>query len=108
MKKKTSYTDPRLAFAKSLDSKLSLWKKYTPETTALDVLKNRDLTGKYAVVTGGNRGLGFEIIKALAFTGCYVILACKDVDAGLLSYEKLKQERVLGFSILELIFSLNY
>lgn len=35
-----------------------MWKKYTPDTTAFDVLKDRDLTGQYAIVTGGNRGLG--------------------------------------------------
>jgi len=95
LKKKTSYTDPRLAFAKPLTSKNLQSQKYLPETSALDVLKNRDLTGKYAIVTGGNRGLGLEIVRALAFTGCYVILACKDIDSGLLSYEKLKQERVI-------------
>ena len=37
---------------------------------------------------------GLEIAKALSFTGCYVILACRDVDAGLLAYENLKKERV--------------
>lgn len=94
LNKKTSYTDPRLAFSKPIGSKsLPSWKRFTPDSTALDVIKERDLTGQYAIVTGSNRGLGLEIAKALSFTGCYVILACRDVDAGLLAYENLKKER---------------
>lgn len=35
-------------------------------------------TGKLALVTGANRGLGFEIALALAQAGANVILACRD------------------------------
>ena len=41
-----------------------------------------DLSGKTAVVTGGNSGIGFETVKALAGAGCGVVLACRDVAAG--------------------------
>ena len=35
-------------------------------------------TGKIAVITGGNRGLGLEIAKALARADAQIVLACRD------------------------------
>jgi len=43
-----------------------------------DVQNLPDLTGKVAVVTGGNSGLGFETCKALAANGARVIMACRN------------------------------
>ena len=40
------------------------------------------LSGKTAVVTGGNSGIGLETCKALAFGGCRVILCSRSVEAG--------------------------
>lgn len=37
-----------------------------------------DLTGRRAVVTGANAGLGLEIVHALAARGAEVVLACRD------------------------------
>ena len=42
-----------------------------------------DLEGKVAIVTGGNTGLGFEIIKALVGCGAHVILATRNDAKGL-------------------------
>jgi protochlorophyllide reductase len=39
-----------------------------------------DLTGKLAMVTGANTGLGFEITKHLALHGATVILACRNTN----------------------------
>lgn len=41
-----------------------------------------DLSGKTVIVTGGNSGLGFEAVKALALKGAQVIMACRSVSKG--------------------------
>jgi len=42
-----------------------------------------DLTGKVAVVTGANSGIGYEAALELAAHGAHVVLACRDVTKGL-------------------------
>jgi NAD(P)-dependent dehydrogenase (short-subunit alcohol dehydrogenase family) len=37
-----------------------------------------DMTGRVAIVTGANAGLGFEITQALAWAGCTVVMACRN------------------------------
>lgn len=41
-----------------------------------------DLTGKVAIVTGANSGLGLETVYQLAKHGCKVIMACRDLHKG--------------------------
>src|SRR5689334_20048616 len=40
-----------------------------------------DLTGQVAVVTGGSRGLGLEIVRALARAGASVAVASRKLEA---------------------------
>lgn len=50
-----------------------------------------DLSGKVAIVTGANTGIGFEKAKALAIKGATTIMACRSrarAEAALLSLEK--------------------
>ncbi len=41
-----------------------------------------DQTGRIALVTGANAGLGFEIASALANAGATVLMACRNVEKG--------------------------
>jgi NAD(P)-dependent dehydrogenase (short-subunit alcohol dehydrogenase family) len=40
-----------------------------------------DLTGKVALVTGGSRGLGYQMVKAFAEHGADIIIASRKLDA---------------------------
>lgn len=55
---------------------------FNHKTTADQVLENKDLTGKTAMVTGANGGIGFETARALAAAGARVILACRNPKLG--------------------------
>lgn len=53
---------------------------FNAKSTASDVIKNIDLTGKVAVVTGGNTGIGLETTKVLAAAGAQVIVPARDIE----------------------------
>jgi NAD(P)-dependent dehydrogenase (short-subunit alcohol dehydrogenase family) len=51
-----------------------------------------DLSGKVAVVTGGSRGLGAEMIQAFARCGADVVIASRKLDACEALAEKVRNE----------------
>src|SRR6202035_1321757 len=51
-------------------------------STAAEVIKDIDLSGKRAIVTGGSSGIGVETARALAGAGAEVTLAVRDTAAG--------------------------
>ena len=51
-----------------------------------------DLTGKIAIVTGANSGIGYETALALARKGATVILACRNKDKGEAAVRQIDQE----------------
>ncbi|MCE6989674.1 SDR family NAD(P)-dependent oxidoreductase [Dyadobacter sp. CY323] len=53
---------------------------FNAASTASDVIKGIDLTGKIAIVTGGNAGIGLETTKVLAAAGATVIVPARDLD----------------------------
>jgi len=50
------------------------------------------LTGRVALVTGANSGLGFETALALARSGARVVLACRDQGRGADALDRLRRE----------------
>jgi len=57
------------------------------------VLHGRDLRGKVALITGANTGIGFETARSLAFHGCNVVLACRDIKKAQAAAQKIQDER---------------
>jgi NAD(P)-dependent dehydrogenase (short-subunit alcohol dehydrogenase family) len=53
---------------------------FGPATTAAEVIKGIDLTGKIAIVTGGYAGLGLETTRALAEAGATVIVPARSPE----------------------------
>lgn len=51
-----------------------------------------NLTGKTAIITGGNTGLGYEITKQLAAKGAEVIIACRTKTKGLQALSSIQKE----------------
>jgi len=56
--------------------------RFDATSTADDVVRDVDLCGRCAVVTGASSGLGAETARALAAAGADVVLAVRDVAAG--------------------------
>lgn len=51
-----------------------------------------DLTGRTAIITGGAKGIGYEVARAFALANARVIMLNRKEEEGLESIEKIKQE----------------
>jgi NAD(P)-dependent dehydrogenase (short-subunit alcohol dehydrogenase family) len=54
--------------------------RYSRKTTAEQVSEGVDLSGRNALVTGANTGLGMETARVLALRGAHVTMACRDME----------------------------
>ncbi|KAI3937388.1 hypothetical protein MKW92_024976 [Papaver armeniacum] len=69
-----------------------------------------DIGKKYrcAVVTGGNKGIGFEICRQLAAIGISVVLTARDVSKGLEAVDKLKHSYGLSNVVFHQLDVMNH
>ena len=63
----------------------------TPQTKDWSANNVPDQTGKLAVVTGGNSGIGYEAVLILAGKGAHVILAVRSAEKGKTAVEAIKR-----------------
>jgi len=76
------------AFQKSVGS------DFNAKSTTSDVIKGIDLTGKIAIVTGGDGGLGLEITKTLTSAGATVVVPARNTEKAKKNLEGLTNVEV--------------
>ena len=54
------------------------------------------LTGKTALITGANSGLGYELSRMLAAKGARVLMACRSAERCTAAINKIKNKLTLG------------
>lgn len=64
---------------------------FTAASTADDVLRGLDLTGKNVIVTGGHAGIGLETTRALASAGASVTVGARDPERAARAVAKLER-----------------
>ena len=60
-----------------------------------------DQTGRTAIITGANTGLGFETARMLAQRGAHVVLACRNLGKGSEALRRILEFRPSGSVTLE-------
>lgn len=68
-------------------------RKFFRRSKALEVLKELDLSGKVALITGANAGIGFETARALALHNCEVIFGCRNDKLAQEAIQKIENEK---------------
>lgn len=74
---------------------------FGPATTAAEVLRGIDLSGRVAVVTGGAAGLGLETTRALAGAGAAVVVPARSLDKARAALAGLPRVEVAPMDLLD-------
>ncbi|XP_026500149.2 WW domain-containing oxidoreductase [Vanessa tameamea] len=100
-----TYVDPRLAFAKEEKKHVNDFRqRFDGSSTAFQVLHGVDLSGKYALITGCNAGIGFETAKSLARHGCNILLANRNMEATQQAIEQIVKDTKVSEDNLKSIY----
>jgi NADPH:quinone reductase-like Zn-dependent oxidoreductase len=57
-------------------------KKFGARSTAQEVIRGHNLTGREVIVTGGASGIGVETVRAMALANARVVIATRDATRG--------------------------
>ena len=66
--------------------------KFNAYTTNDEALMGKDLSGRVAIVTGCNTGIGYQTAKSLVKHGCCVVMACRTQSKAVTARQKLMEE----------------
>lgn len=81
-----------VAFPILLSEVIGGWTKKYTSTVSFSAAKIPDLSGKVAIVTGANTGIGYFSALELARHGAEVIVASRSMERGMAAVEKMKQD----------------
>ena len=74
---------------------------FNASSTASEVIKGIDLSGKVAIVTGGNAGIGLETTKVLAGAGARVIVAARDTEKAMKNLQGMENVEVEPLDLID-------
>jgi len=72
---------------------------FNAKSTASEVMQSIDLTGKIAIVTGGNTGIGLETVKVLAAAGATVIVPARDIEKAKKNLEGIRNVEIQAMDL---------
>lgn len=84
---------PRISFNSTVKKFVSEKMTFDGYSTALQVLYGKDLSGKVALITGANAGIGFETARSLALHNCEVIFGCRNEKLARDAIRKIFKEK---------------
>lgn len=83
------------------DHQRPLGTAFGPFTTAEDITRDIDLSGKNVIVTGGASNLGRETVRVLASRGAQVIVPARDVNGAIRALSGVERVDVVPMDLLD-------
>jgi len=74
---------------------------FNATSTATEVIKGIDLTGKIAIVTGGYTGIGLETTKTLAAAGATVIVPARSIEKAKINLAGIANVEIEGLDLMD-------
>lgn len=74
---------------------------FNATSTTSEVIKGIDLTGKTAIVTGGNTGIGLETTKTLAAAGATVIVAARNIEKAMQNLAGIDRVEIQSMDLMD-------
>lgn len=77
---------------------------FSANSTTENVIKDIDLKGKIAIVTGGNTGIGLETVKVLSKAGATVVVPARDVEKAKKNLQDLNNVEIEELDLTEPVY----
>lgn len=75
---------------------------FNAASSTSEVIKGIDLTGKFAIATGGNTGIGLETTKTLAAAGATVVVPARDIEKAKRNLEGIAHVELAAMDLMDL------